>query len=232
MLILAFETSAKAASAALLEDGKLLGECYQNTGLTHSQTLMVMAENLLSQCGKTVEDVTAVAVAAGPGSFTGVRIGVAAAKGFAWGQEIPCYGVSTLEAMAQSARFLPEGTIVCPAMDARRSQLYNALFTVHNGVPVRLTEDRAIAAAALAEELSGSGKRVWILGDGWAICEKALKERGVECTVAPEELRWQTAFGVCLAAQNKTPTGAEDLLPVYLRLSQAERERQSRMSEA
>ena len=90
----------------------------------------------------------------------------------------------------------------------------------------------AIAAAALAEELSGSGKRVWILGDGWAICEKALKERGVECTVAPEELRWQTAFGVCLAAQNKTPTGAEDLLPVYLRLSQAERERQSRMSEA
>ena len=102
MLILAFETSAKAASAALLEDGKLLGESYQNTGLTHSQTLMVMAENLLHQCGKTVNDVNAVAVAAGPGSFTGVRIGVAAAKGFAWGREVPCYGVSTLEAMALS----------------------------------------------------------------------------------------------------------------------------------
>ncbi len=87
-------------------------------------------------------------------------------------------------------------------------------------------------ADALAEELSGSGKSVWVLGDGWAICEKALKERGVFCTVAPEELRWQTAFGVCLAAQSKTPTGAEDLLPVYLRLSQAERERQSRMNEA
>ena len=100
MLILAFETSAKAASVALLEDGKLLGECYQNTGLTHSQTLMVMAEQLLRQCGKTVAEVTAAAVAAGPGSFTGVRIGVAAAKGFAWGREIPCYGVSTLEAMA------------------------------------------------------------------------------------------------------------------------------------
>ena len=83
MLILAFETSAKAASAALLEDGKLLAESYQNTGLTHSQTLMVMAENLLHQCGKTVNDVNAVAVAAGPGSFTGIRIGVAAAKGLA-----------------------------------------------------------------------------------------------------------------------------------------------------
>ena len=97
MLILAFETSAKAASAALLEDGKLLAESYQNTGLTHSQTLMVMAENLLRQCGKTVADVSTVAVAAGPGSFTGVRIGVAAAKGFAWGREVPCYGVSTLK---------------------------------------------------------------------------------------------------------------------------------------
>ena len=103
MRILAFETSAKAASTALLEDGKLLGEIYQNTGLTHSQTLMVMAQDLLKQCGKTVEDISAVAVAEGPGSFTGVRIGVAAAKGFAWGREIPCCGVSTLEAMAEMA---------------------------------------------------------------------------------------------------------------------------------
>ena len=97
MLILAFETSAKAASVALLENGKLLGESYQNTGLTHSQTLMVMAEDALKSGGKTAAEVEAVAVAAGPGSFTGVRIGVAAAKGFAWGKEIPCYGVSTLE---------------------------------------------------------------------------------------------------------------------------------------
>ena len=100
MLILAFETSAKAASVALWGEDKLLGESYQNTGLTHSQTLMVMAQDLLNQCGKTVTDVTAVAVAEGPGSFTGVRIGMAAAKGFAWGGNIPCYGVSTLEAMA------------------------------------------------------------------------------------------------------------------------------------
>ena len=126
MLILAFETSAKAASVALMEGGKLLGEGYQNTGLTHSQTLMVMAEDVLKQCGKTAQDVQGVAVAEGPGSFTGVRIGVAAAKGFAWGKEIPCYGVSTLEAMAESLGIY-EG-YVCPAMDARRSQVYNALF--------------------------------------------------------------------------------------------------------
>ena len=152
MLILAFETSAKAASAALMENGKLLGESYQNTGLTHSQTLMVMAEDLLKQCGKTVQDVTAVAVAEGPGSFTGVRIGVAAAKGFAWGREIPCYGISTLEAMAESLGIY-EG-YVCPVMDARRSQVYNALFYVNNGVVERRQEDRAISLADLGAELA------------------------------------------------------------------------------
>ena len=151
MLILAFETSAKAASAALLEDGKLLGESYQNTGLTHSQTLMVMAENLLHQCGKTVNDVNAVAVAAGPGSFTGVRIGVAAAKGFAWGREVPCYGVSTLEAMALSLGEY-QG-YVCPVMDARRSQVYHALFYVNHGSLKRITEDCAIALEQLKQEL-------------------------------------------------------------------------------
>ena len=121
MKILSFETSAKAASVALLEDGKLLAESYQNTGMTHSQTLMVMAQDLLKQCGLGPAAVDAVAVANGPGSFTGVRIGVAAAKGFAWGGELPLVGVSTLEAMA-----LQLGAwqgYVCPVMDARRSQV-------------------------------------------------------------------------------------------------------------
>ena len=121
MLILAFETSAKAASVAVMDESKLLGEAYQNTGLTHSQTLMVMAEDTLKQCGKTAADVTAVAVAEGPGSFTGVRIGVAAAKGFAWGKEIPCYGISTLEAMAESLGVY--SGYICACMDARRSQV-------------------------------------------------------------------------------------------------------------
>ena len=116
MLLLAFETSAKAASVALFDGTKLLGEQYQNTGLTHSQTLMVMAQELLTQCEKTPQDVEAVAVANGPGSFTGIRIGMAAAKGFAWGAELPLYGVSTLEAMALGLG-MPAG-IVCPVMDA------------------------------------------------------------------------------------------------------------------
>ena len=137
MLILAFETSAKAAGVALHDGAKLLAESYQNTGLTHSQTLMVMAEDMLKQCGYTAKDVTHVAVAAGPGSFTGVRIGVAAAKGFAWGGELPCYGVSTLEAMAKQMGVF-QGYI-CPVMDARRAQVYNALFQVENGIYSRIT---------------------------------------------------------------------------------------------
>ena len=150
-MILAFETSAKAASVALLENGKLLGESYQNTGLTHSQTLLQMAEDTLKTCGKTAADVTAVAVAAGPGSFTGVRIGVAAAKGFAWGAELPCVGVSTLEAMAETLGIW-EGTVV-PTMDARRAQTYTAIFQVQEGKITRLEEDQAIAYAELGEKL-------------------------------------------------------------------------------
>ena len=164
MLILAFETSAKAASAALLEDGKLLAESYQNTGLTHSQTLMVMAENLLHQCGKTVNDVNAVAVAAGPGSFTGVRIGVAAAKGLAFSVDKPAVGVSTLAAMARNAAFA-DGLIVC-AMDARRSQVYNANFSAENGVLTRLTPDRAVSLDELAEEIRNDLRPITLVGDG------------------------------------------------------------------
>ena len=151
MKILAFETSAKAASAAVMADGKLLAECYQNTGLTHSQTLMVMAQDLLKQLNLTAKDMDAVAVAAGPGSFTGVRIGVAAAKGFAWGREIPCVGTSTLESMVLGLGAW-QG-YVCPVMDARRSQVYNALFHVSGENYTIVQEDRAISLADLGEEL-------------------------------------------------------------------------------
>ena len=157
MLILAFETSAKAASVALTDGSKLLGESYQNTGLTHSQTLLPMAQELLKSCGKTPEQVEAVAVAAGPGSFTGIRIGVAAAKGFAWGKELPCYGVSTLEAMARNLGAW-QGLVV-PVMDARRSQVYTATFLAEQGILSRLCEDRAITLADLGKELKNDCKR-------------------------------------------------------------------------
>lgn len=225
MLLLAFETSAKSASVALFDDTKLLGECYQNTGLTHSQTLMVMAEDLIHQCGFTPADITHTAVAAGPGSFTGVRIGVAAAKGFAWGKELPCYGVSTLESMALGLG-LWEGTVVC-AMDARRAQVYNAIFRVENGEYHRLTEDRAISIAQLGEELNALSGPVYLVGDGAALCHRTLID--LTLILPPEWKQHQRAVGVGLAAQAAIARGesgnAAALSPNYLRLSQAERER-------
>ena len=227
MLILAFETSAKAASVALTENGKLLGESYQNTGLTHSQTLMVMAEDMLKQCGKTVDDVTAVAVAEGPGSFTGVRIGVAAAKGFAWGKQLPCYGISTLEAMAESLGIY-EG-YVCPVMDARRSQVYNALFYVNHSAIQRLQEDRAIALSDLAEELKALEGPIYLVGDGSDLTYKTLSGEITNLVLPPEHRKHQRATGVAILAAKKQEAGdigdGAALQPNYLRLSQAERER-------
>ena len=233
MLILAFETSAKAASVALTENGRLLGESYQNTGLTHSQTLMVMAEDLLKQCGKTVSDLTAVAVAEGPGSFTGVRIGVAAAKGFAWGREIPCYGISTLEAMAVSLGAW-EGHI-CACMDARRNQVYNALFRVNGGTVERLTDDRAIALADLKTELEHLEGPIFLVGDGATLTHKTLSPEISGLVLPPEHRLHQRAVGVALLAEKQQAAGdagdANALSPNYLRLSQAERERAEKMKE-
>ena len=230
MLILAFETSAKAASVALHDGAKLLAEGYQNTGLTHSQTLMVMAEDMLKQCGYTAKDVTAVAVAAGPGSFTGVRIGVAAAKGLAWGLEVPCYGVSTLEAMAENLGIY-EG-IVCACMDARRNQVYNALFRAEKGTLTRLTEDRAIALADLQAELESLEGAVFLVGDGAVVAYKALDPARL---VMPAEHRMhQRAAGVAIVAAAQIAAGvtadAQTLQPNYLRLSQAEWEKLERQS--
>ena len=227
MLILSFETSAKAASVALMDDKILLGESYQNTGLTHSQTLMVMAEDLLKQCGRTVADVTAVAVAEGPGSFTGVRIGVAAAKGFAWGGELPCYGVSTLEAMAESLGIY-QG-YVCPCMDARRSQVYNALFYVNLGRLERVAEDRAIALSDLAEELKTLSEPIFLVGDGSNLTYNTLSAQIPNLVLPPEHRLHQRATGVAILAAKKIAAGetgdGNALTPNYLRLSQAERER-------
>ena len=227
MLILAFETSAKAASVALLDDKKLLGESYQNTGLTHSHTLILMAQDLLKSCGFGSQDVTHLAVAAGPGSFTGIRIGVAAAKGFAWGAELPCYGVSTLEAMA--AQLGAWQGYVCSVMDARRSQVYHALFHVECGKCTRIRDDRAVSLQDLGAELQNLTEPVFLVGDGSNLCYNTLSE-SVPSLVLPAEHRMhQRAAGVALVAREKILRGeagnAGELTPNYLRLSQAERER-------
>ena len=231
MLILAFETTAKACSAALHDGKALLAESVQNSGLTHSQTLKVMAEDLLKVCGKSAADVTHLAVAAGPGSFTGVRIGVSAAKGFAWGAEKPVYGVSTLESMA---RWLGvwSGDICC-CMDARRSQVYNAIFRVENGELTRFSEDRAIALSDLKTELQHLDGPIYLVGDGAALAHKTLSQDIPALILPPEHRRHQRASGVALAAlaameRGESADGAA-LQPNYLRLSQAERERMEKL---
>ena len=224
MLILAFETSAKAGSVALHDGNVLLGESYCNTGLTHSQTLMVMAEDLLKSCGMKPQDVTAVAVAAGPGSFTGVRIGVAAAKGFAWGGQLPCHGVSTLEAMA--LQLGAYNGYVLPVMDARRAQVYNGIFRAVDGKLERICEDRAIGLAELAEELKNLEGPIFLVGDGSNVCYNSLREEIASLVLPPEHRMHQRAAGVALAAlQNPGDGDGATLTPNYLRLSQAERER-------
>ena len=228
MLLLAFETSAKAASVALFEGEKLLGEQYQNTGLTHSQTLLVMAEALLQQCGHSPQNVNAVAVAGGPGSFTGVRIGVAAAKGFAWGAEIPLYNVSTLEAMARGLGI--HSGIVCPVMDARRKQVYNGLFRFECGKCTRIREDRAISIEDLGRDLQNFDEPVFLVGDGAVLCYNTLLEKVSTLILPPEHKQHQRAVGVGLAALESAPTDAAAMSPNYLRLSQAERERAERLS--
>ena len=225
MKILALETSAKAVSAAVTEDGKVLASGYQDTGLTHSRTLMPIVEHILKNTDLTVQDCDVIAVAAGPGSFTGIRIGVSAAKGLAFAAEKPAVGVSTLAAMARNVAWL-DGLVIC-AMDARRQQVYNALFQAENGTLTRLTPDRAISLEDLAAEVKGDQRPKIIVGDGARLCYNALSEQGISCRMAPPHLVMQSAVSVALEAEALAKDGhlatAQDLQPVYLRPAQAQR---------
>ena len=231
MKILALESSATAASVALCEDETLLAQAFLHTGLTHSQTLLPMARDLLKACGLTPAQVDLIAVAAGPGSFTGLRIGVATAKGLAWPEDKPCAPCSTLESMAWPLAHLEGRVIVC-AMDARRSQVYNALFLAAGEGLQRLTPDRAIGLDQLGEELKKVEKEKIVVGDGARLCYNTLTEQGITLKMAPEHLRMQSAWGVARAALELVRSGGlvsgEELAPVYCRLSQAERERLER----
>ena len=228
MKILALESSAVAASAAVCEDETLIAQSFQHSGLTHSRTLMPMCRDLLANCGLSLEEIDVVAVAAGPGSFTGLRIGVAAAKGLAWAGDKPCAGVSTLEAMAWSLAFLRDADL-CPVMDARRSQVYNALFTARGGALERRTEDRALSIEELAGELAAREKTQILVGDGAGLCYNELTKRGLDVELAPPHLLLQSGWGVARGALELARQGrlvsAAGLAPTYHRLSQAERER-------
>ena len=227
MLTLSFESSAKAASVALCEGERLISQVIQASGLTHSRTLLPMAEDLLKNAEVDIRQIDLFAVAQGPGSFTGIRIGISTVKGLSWATNKPCIGVSTLAAMAWNG--VAAGGLVCAVMDARRSEVYNALFSIEDGRPKRLCPDRAITLAELSDELESSGGSPFLVGDGLELTAEYLRSRGIGFRAAPELLRWQNAWGVAMEADGKTPVSSQELLPVYLRLSQAERERQARM---
>lgn len=232
MKILAIESSALTASVAICEDHQPLAEMTLQTGNTHSETLLPMVEQLLSHTGLTNEDIDLYAVPVGPGSFTGIRIGVSLVKGLAFDREKPCVGLSSLEAMAYNLEGF--SGILCPVMDARRSQLYNALFRWENGQLVRLTEDRLIAADDLNNELLAYNEPVILTGEGISVLLKATDPPD-RFTIPSALMATQNATGVARLAYKLYQEGQactdSVLLPVYLRPSQAERERNERLSE-
>ena len=242
MLILALDSTALVGSVALCrDDGHLLAECTLNTGNTHSETLLPTVEFVLKSCGVTVDDVDLFACTAGPGSFTGVRIGAATIKGLAFGKGKPCVGVSTLEALATNARAF-DG-IICPCMNARRQQVYNALFECRGGKLTRLCEDRALAIRELLREVSqyAPEKKIYLVGDG-AELVMDFDEGGEkfpvldDCMILLEErLRNQSGYSVALVAldayRNRLTCTDTELAPVYLRPSQAERVRMEKLKQ-
>lgn len=235
MRILALESSAIAASVCVMEEEKILSEFYMNTKQTHSQTLLPMAKTALEYAGLSIKDLDLLAVSAGPGSFTGVRIGVACIKGLAFPQNTPCCGISTLEAMAMN--FRQQEGLVCACMDARCGQVYNALFLTGGGAVQRLTEDRALSIEELAKELpqriQETGKPLLLVGDGAKLCFTSPFFEAIPAQLAPEHLQMQRASGVAEAARRAFERGEivtpEQLAPIYLRLPQAQRELKKRL---
>lgn len=216
-MLLSMDSSAVTASVALTDGDEIIKSEFVNSGLTHSETLLPMITRVMD--GRKYSELDGIAITAGPGSFTGVRIGVATVKGLAFNDDIPCYSVSTLEAIAYN--FVDKNAVVCAVMDARRMQFYNALFRVKNGKVERLCDDRAISIEDLRNELKQYDK-VIIAGDGAKLCFQNIELEN--CTLADEDRIYQNAVSVAKAAQNKNAISPKALMPVYLRQSQAERE--------
>ena len=234
MLLLALDSSAGPASCALVNDQEILASAQVNTRLTHSQTLLPMVENMLHNADVSLREINAFAVSAGPGSFTGIRLGVAAVTGMAFSEDKPCIPVSTLEAIAHNADGIPFTGVVCPAMDARCRQVYAAFFSCDQGSLSRIAPDAALSLEDWAKNAISFQKPLFCVGDGAQLCYNILGESGYERILAPVHLRYQTAVGVAAAALHEASVGrmvsADALRPLYLRLPQAERELKSRLA--
>lgn len=224
MKVLGIDTSAIVCSVALVSQEKTLASRTVSDGLTHSETLLPLIKEVLDQCGISVADLDGIAITHGPGSFTGLRIGISSVKGLAVSKNIPCIGISTLEALAMNG-IEYEGTVVCPVMDARRGEFYNALFRVNEHKLVRICEDRAIPGEAIAQELSAYD-RVLIVGDG--AMKFVQMHPDFSDALAPEEIRYQSGESVAVLGRGALSVGkyisSAELAPSYLRLPQAERE--------
>ncbi len=227
MKILSIECSAGPASCAVIDDGKLRASSFVNAKLTHSQTLMQMIINTLDNSATKLTDIDNIAIAAGPGSFTGLRIGISAVKGLAAPTNISCIPVSTLDGIAE--QFSDRDCVICAVMDARCNQFYNALFEINNGIVTRLCEDRALLGDELKQEILNISpdKQIIICGDGADLFYKNVCDMP-NVKLASENLKFQSAVGIGLFAYKNINTisaiSHEDLLPIYLRLPQAERE--------
>ena len=225
MKIVSLECSAVPCSAAIIENGNIIGSAFVNVKLTHSQTLMPLAESLLSATQIDLNQIDGFAISSGPGSFTGLRIGISAVKGMAAADKKPCVGVSTLLAMAHN--YIDTDCIICAVMDARCNQVYNALFRIKEGTITRLCEDRAVMIDEVIAELSALDEKIIISGDGAALFE-GFADTNEKVSLAEEPLRYQNACGVAFAAEEAVIEGKtlspDALRPFYLRLPQAERE--------
>jgi len=229
MKILAVDTSANTATVCVVEDDKLLAEEIVNHKKTHSQTLMPMIDNVLKNCGVDISDIDVFAVANGPGSFTGLRIGVSAIKGMAHALDKPVIEISTLEAMAYNIYMCEE--IICPIMDARRAQVYNGVYTWENGVFTELTPPRALSIEECVEDVKKYNKKVIFLGDGVPVHREYIeKELSEQAIFAPASANAQRASSLASIALNRQDgkKSCYEVSPVYLRKPQAEREREER----
>ena len=226
MRILSVDTSAVCASVAVVEDGRIRAQSSTNAGLTHSRTLLPMIDSLLQNSETPLDSIDCFACAVGPGSFTGIRIGIAAIKGLCDGTGKQALAVSTLEGLAYN--LLGQNTLACAVMDARCNQVYTALFEVSGDAVTRLTDDAALKIEDLGTLLEQyKGKRILFVGDGAEKCAQSLPY-----PAAPALTRFQNAASVALAAERSFDESklldAQQLLPVYLRLPQAERELRAR----
>ena len=234
MKILAFDSTAKAASVAVCEDERCLALYTIDNGLTQSELLMPMAENILKCLHFSFDDIDMVTTSMGPGSFTGVRIGAALVKGIAFGRDIPCVSVSTIEALARNA--LPLKSVIVPVMDARRGQVYTAIFKSDGKSAVRITKDDAISISALAEMLKEyEGEDIYLVGDGYEVASRGLRAAGIEIQETPPLLINENAYSIAQVALEKYKMGEfvkdTEIAPIYLRMPQAERERLERLGE-